>query len=142
MGRQYCTFLVAGLLCGIDAERVQEVLRDQPFTPVPLAPPSVLGLLNLRGNIVTAIDARCRLGMGHAPEGSGRTHMIVRSADETVSLVVDTEKEILDVDPARFETTPDTVPESLSRMLAGVYQLDGYLLAILDSDRVVSVAAS
>jgi purine-binding chemotaxis protein CheW len=141
MARRYCTFVVDGLLCGIDADRVQEILRDQPFTPVPLAPPGVLGLINLRGQIVTAVDARCRLGMGDAPQGAARTHVIVRSGDEAVSLVVDAEKEILEVDPATFEDTPDTVPEAMSRMLAGVHKLDGYLLAILDSDRVVSVAA-
>jgi purine-binding chemotaxis protein CheW len=142
MGHRYCTFIVDNLLCGIDADQVQEILHDQPFTPVPLAPPGVLGLINLRGQIITAVDARQRLGMGQAPEGTSRTHVIVRSGDEAVSLVVDAEREIVDADPATLEITPDTVSEITSSMLAGLYRLDGCLLAVLDPDRIVSVAAA
>ena len=70
----YCTFRVGGLLVGVDVERVQEVLHDPELTPVPLAHESVVGLLNLRGQIVTAIDARRRLGLtAAAPRSARRT---------------------------------------------------------------------
>jgi purine-binding chemotaxis protein CheW len=121
---------------------VQEILHDQPFTSVPLAPPGVLGLINLRGQILTAVDARQRLGLGRAPEGERQTHVIVRSGDEAVSLVVDHERDILDVGQASIEEIPDTVNETISRMLVGVCQLDDCILAVLDPDRIVSVVAA
>ena len=112
MPRRYCTFGVGGLLLGIDVERVQEVLRDQEITPVPLADPSVLGLLNLRGQIVTAIDARHRLGLAERTPGQSVAHVIVRCADEAVSLAVDVEDEVVAVDDEAYEHVPgDAQPE-------------------------------
>ena len=141
MPRRYCTFGVSGLLIGIDVERVQEVLRDQEITPVPLADPSVLGLLNLRGQIVTAIDARHRLGLAERTPGQSVAHVIVRSADEAVSLAVDVEDEVVAVDDEACEHVPATLSQTIGSMLAGIYKLDTALLLVLDTDLAVSVAA-
>ena len=141
MPRRYCTFGVGGLLLGIDVERVQEVLRDQEITPVPLADPSVLGLLNLRGQIVTAIDARHRLGLAERTAGQSVAHVIVRCADEAVSLAVDVEDEVVAVDDEAYEHVPDTLSQSIGSLLTGIYKLDAALLLVLDTDLAVSVAA-
>ena len=141
MPRRYCTFGVGGLLLGIDVERVQEVLRDQEITPVPLAHPSVLGLLNLRGQIVTAIDARHRLGLAERTPGQSVAHVIVRCDDEAVSLAVDVEDEVVAVDDEAYEPVPETVSRSIGSLLTGIYKLDAALLLVLDTDLAVTVAA-
>ena len=141
MPRRYCTFGVGGLLLGIDVERVQEVLRDQEITPVPLAHPSVLGLLNLRGQIVTAIDARHRLGLAERAAGQSVAHVIVRCAGEAVSLAVDVEDEVVAVDDETYEHVPDTLSQSIGSLLTGIYKLDAALLLVLDTDLATSVAA-
>ena len=141
MSRRYCTFGVSGLLLGIDIEQVQEVLRDQEITPVPLAQPGVLGLLNLRGQIVTAIDARQRLGLSERPPEGPVAHVIVRCADEAVSLAVDVEDEVVDVDDDAYEQVPETLSKSIRSHLTGVYKLDGALLLVLDANLALSAAA-
>jgi purine-binding chemotaxis protein CheW len=141
MARRYCTFGVGELLLGIDVDRVQEVLRDQEITPVPLADPSVLGLLNLRGQIVTAIDARHRLGLAERPAGQSVAHVIVRCADEAVSLAVDIEDEVVAVDDDAYEHVPETLSQSIGSLLTGVYKLDAALLLVLEVDLAVSVVA-
>jgi purine-binding chemotaxis protein CheW len=141
MPRRYCTFDVGGLLVGIEVERVQEVLRDQGITPVPLADPSVLGLLNLRGQIVTAVDVRHRFGLAERTPGQSVAHVIVRCADEAVSLAVDVEDEVVAVDDDAYEHVPETISQSIASLLTGVYKLDAALLLVLDTDLAVSVAA-
>ncbi|WP_300600701.1 chemotaxis protein CheW, partial [uncultured Nocardioides sp.] len=81
-----CTFWVDGLYFGLQVEHVQEVLRYQQLTVVPCAPDAVHGLINLRGQIVTALDLRCRLGLPPRPEGELPMNVIVRSRGEVVSL--------------------------------------------------------
>ena len=87
--RQYSTFTVGGLLLGLDVLNVQEVLRSQPFTRVPLAPPAVEGLLNLRGEIVTAVDLRKLLPAFAAHSGAEPMNVVVRYRHECISLQVD-----------------------------------------------------
>lgn len=141
MSRSFCTFGVSGLLLGIDIEQVQEVLRDQEITPVPLAQPGVLGLLNLRGQIITAIDARQRLGLAQRTPDLTIAHVIVRCADEAVSLAVDVEDEVVEVDDEAYEPVPETLSKSIRSLLTGVYKLDGALLLVLDADLALSAAA-
>ena len=135
---RYCTFGVNGLLLGIEIERVQEVLRDQEITPVPLAHDSVLGLLNLRGQIVPAIDARRRLGLAERSAGDPVVHVIVRCADEAVSLAVDVADEVVDVGDDRCEHVPETLSTSIRRLITGIYKLDAALLLVLDADLALS----
>jgi purine-binding chemotaxis protein CheW len=137
----YCTFSVADLLLGIDVKRIEEVLHDQQLTPVPLAPRSVLGLLNIRGQIVSAIDARRQLGLAERDADQAVAHIIVLSQGEPASLVVDAEGEVLDVETDAVEDLPETVDADLRRFLTGAYRLDDALLLLLDADMAVSVTA-
>jgi purine-binding chemotaxis protein CheW len=141
-GKQYCSFTVDELLIGIEVERVREILTDQEVTPVPLASTSVLGLLNLRGELMTVIDARRRLGLREG-DGGQAAHVIVLTAGEAVSLVVDAENEVVDVDPATAQDVPETVRPEVRTLLSEIYELaDGTLLLALDADRALSLIAT
>ena len=78
MSHQYCTFLLEGHLFGVPVAFVQEVLKEQEVTPVPMAPREVAGLINLRGQIVTTVDLRTRLDMTARPAGAGSVNVVVR----------------------------------------------------------------
>lgn len=131
--RLVCTFGLGGLRVGIDIARVREVVADPDVTPVPLAPISVAGLINLRGQILTVVDARTRLGLP-AADGDRTTHVIVEHAGEAVSVVVDSDDEVIDVTDADLEPVPTTVSEAIRRCASGSYQLSPGLLVVLDVD--------
>lgn len=141
--KRYCTFTVGDLRLGIEAERVREILLEQELTPVPRAHPSVLGLLNLRGRIVTAIDARHRLGLAARGPEEGIAHVITWGEGEAVSLVVDSEREVVEVDTGTRHQVPDTVRPEIRSLLNAVYEVDsGSLLLVLDPDRATSITTS
>ncbi len=104
--RQFCTFVVEGLVFGIQVEHVQEVLMHQEMTPVPLAPRTVRGLLNLRGQIVTAIEMRTRLGLRDRPADSLPTIVVVRVGEDIVSLLVDEIGDVVDIGADGVEPPP------------------------------------
>src|SRR3954454_16474957 len=106
---QYCTFTVDGHYFGVDVLRVQEVIRAQPMTRVPLAPPVVRGLINLRGQIVTAIDLRRRLGMPDRAADRPPVNVVVRTDDGAVSLLVDEIGDVIAPPEAAFERPPATL---------------------------------
>ncbi len=137
---QLCTFFVDSLFLGIEVEKVQEITRYQPMTRVPLAPAVVGGLINLRGQIVTAIDLRRRLDLSDRPAEMLPLNVIVRTADETASLLIDNIGDILEVDQDDFETAPDTFTSKVRPLIRGVYKLQGQLLLFLDVDKVVDFA--
>ena len=132
--RQLCTFQVDRLFFGVDVTRVQEVLRHQKMTPVPLAPPVVRGLINLRGQIVTAIDLRQRLGLSPLPDGQLPTNVIIRNDDGAVSLLVDEIGDVVDVDDVSFEAPPETLSQAAKALIKGVYKLHPQLLLLLNTD--------
>ena len=136
---QYATFVVGDLFFGIDVLRVQEVLRYQAMTRVPLAPPVAAGLINLRGQIVAALEMRRRLGL--PPRGSERLPMnlVLRTEEGPVSLLVDEIGDVLQLDPADFESTPDNLTPSARELVRGVYKLKDRLLLVLDPDRTLEV---
>ncbi len=138
---QTCTFRLDGRLYGIAVAHVQEILRRQPTTPVPLAEAAVEGLINLRGQIVTAIDLRRRLLLPERAEGASSVNVVVRTATGVVSLVVDEIGDVLDLPDADFEATPDTVSDQVRPFLKGVSKLTGHLLLLLDPERAVDPAA-
>lgn len=141
-GKQLITFRLAGHHFGIEVEKVQEVLRAQPMTRVPLALPMVVGLINLRGQIVTAIDLRRRLSLPERDANTSPLNVIVRTESESVSLLVDDIGEVITVDGASFEAVPATVPASTRELVTGVYKLPGRLLLVLDSQRAIFGALS
>jgi purine-binding chemotaxis protein CheW len=137
--QQFCTFLLDGYLFGVPVPEVQEVIRYQPMTPVPLAPSAVQGLINLRGQIVLAIDLRRRLSIGDRPRGESPVNVVVRTPDGAVSLLVDEIGDVIEVEASTFEIPPETLHGSVRATILGVYKLDGRLLHVLDKDKACQV---
>lgn len=155
-GRILCaTFQVGGLLMGIDVQHVQEVLRAQATTRVPRAPAAVQGLINLRGQIVTAIDMRRRLGL---PGGDGSPadragdfaasagasppmNVVIRTADGPLSLLVDEIGEVIEVYSGQYEDVPANLDARQTELLQGVYKLDADLLLLLEPERLAVLPA-
>jgi purine-binding chemotaxis protein CheW len=104
--RQYCTFFIDGRFFGLDVLKVQEIIRYQVMTRVPLARPVVRGLINLRGQIVTAIDLRRRLELGDRPDDQLPVNVVVHTEDGPVSLLVDEIGDVLEVPERDFEPPP------------------------------------
>lgn len=134
--RQVCTFWVNGFLFGIPATLVQEVIRFQPLTPVPLAPATVSGLINLRGQIVTTLNLRRMLDFTDGPQDAQPMNVVVRVRDSAVSLQVDEVGDVLDVDEGNFEAPPQTLLGRARTLLRGVYKLEGKLILMIDPDMV------
>ena len=138
MAHQYCTFRLGGHLFGVPVETVQEVLREQNLTKVPLAPEEVSGLINLRGQIVITVDLRERMGLPRREPGEETTNVVVRTSDDTVtSLLVDKIGDVLEPDLDRFEAPPDTVPARLRELVTRVCKLDKQLMLVLDTEKAV-----
>lgn len=131
------TFRVDGELFGVDALLVQEVSRYLELTPVPLAPPAVGGVMNLRGEVVTALDLRRLLGRPDRAEGAQPMNVVLRNEGGSVSLLVDDIESVEDVEDEAFEPIPDTVTGSAREFLSGAYKLPDGLLLTLDVSRVL-----
>jgi purine-binding chemotaxis protein CheW len=136
---QLSTFHVGKYLFGVDVSLVQEVVRLQQITPVPLAVPEIAGLINLRGEVLTAIDLRARLGMPPAEGGREPVNVVIRVDDEPVSLLVDEIGGVLEVSQVPFEQTPSTVHERVRDLLLGAYTLPERLLLALNARQVLDV---
>ena len=136
--QQICTFFVENQVFGVPVSQVQEVIRVQPITPVPLAPGVVEGMINLRGQIVIAIDLRRRLGL--SPRTSGDPmNVVVRTAAGAVSLLVDKIGDVVEVDESSFEPPPATVSLEDRQLIIGIYKLETSLLHVLDTEKVCQV---
>ena len=142
MAGELATFIIAGAHYGVDLFRVQEVLRGQARTPIPLAEPGVAGFINLRGQVVLSIDLRTRLGIEASPADPEPMMFVVRVDGEPISLLVDDVGDVIDVGGRRLEAPPDTLPSALREVILGVYQLEDSLLLVLDIDRVASAQDS
>jgi purine-binding chemotaxis protein CheW len=138
--RQFCTFLVDGYFFGIEVLRVQEVIRFQEMTRVPLASPVIQGLINLRGQIVTAIDLRRGLELSDRPQGSLPMNVVVRTSDGAVSLLVDEIGDVVNVDAEKFERPPETISGVTRKLVSGVYKLPERLLLVMDTDKTVNLS--
>lgn len=138
---QLSTFHVGKYLFGVDVSLVQEVVRLQLITPVPLAAPEIAGLINLRGEVLTAIDLRTRLGLPPADPGREPVNVVVRVDDEPVSLLVDEIGGVLEVSQVPFEQTPSTVDERVRDLLLGAYTLPDRLLLALNARQVLDVGS-
>ncbi len=137
---RYCTFHVKEMTVGLDVETVREVVRLSSITPVPLAAPEIRGLINLRGDIVTAIDLGVRFGIG--PVGIDErelTHVIIADDLGLLSLVVDRAGDVVEVDRDRYEDPPDTLRGEARRLIRGAFKLPDRLLLDLDLAHVVDV---
>ncbi|MGJ5672519.1 MAG: chemotaxis protein CheW [Nostochopsis sp.] len=148
MTEQFCTFFLNGIYFGIGVQYVQEVIRSQVITRIPLAPPDICGLINLRGQILTAIDLQQRLEMGESAMRSTTKlvdeaqgfHIVVCSDDEAVSLLVDKVGDVLEFTENTFQPPPATLKARIRQMLAGAYPLAEGFVLILDIEKILNQA--
>ena len=138
--QQFCTFFLDGHVFGTPVPKVQEVIQYQEMTRVPLAPDVISGMINLRGQIVAAIDLRRRLGLPNRPTGQLPMNVVVRTNDGAVSLLVDEIGDVIEVEESTLESPPETLQGFAREVVKGVYKLSGRLLLALDIDRVVDLA--
>ena len=139
--KQLCTFYVGEGYFGIPVEHVQEVVKPQPITPVPLAPKVIRGLINLRGQILTAIDLRYRLGLGDVGDQTKLMNVVVRTEESPVSFLVDEIGDVLDAEETAFETPPETLQGEMRELIEGAYKLEGRLLLALSTQRTINISS-
>jgi len=138
--RQLCTFFLEDLFFGVEVEKVQEVIRYQEMTRIPLAPEVIAGLINLRGQIVTAIDLRRQLQLPARTGEQLPMNVVIRREDGPISLLVDEIGDVVEVEEDSFENPPDTLESRRRDFLRGIYKLKEDLLLLLDTEKAVSVA--
>ncbi len=136
--QQFCTFYVDGQFFGVPVQQVQEVIRYQEMTRVPLVHRVIRGLINLRGQIVVAIDLRRRLNAPDRPDNQLPMNVVVRTADGAVSLLVDEIGDVLEVQEETFERPPETLQSVSRELVLGVHKLPNQLLLILDTEKAVN----
>ena len=139
--QQYCTFYLDGLFFGVEVEKVQEVIRFQEMTDIPRAPREVHGLINLRGQIVTAMDLRTRLELTEREQGVKPMNVVIRTVEGPMSLLVDEIADVLEVDEQIFERPPETIKGVARQLIRGIYKLEGCLLLILDTETAIRFGA-
>jgi purine-binding chemotaxis protein CheW len=133
--QQFCTFRLQGLLFGIPVEQVQEVIQHQEMTRVPLVPEVIRGLINLRGQIVMALDLRRRLQIEERPAALLPVNVVVRTQEGPISLLVDSIGDVVEADETTFEDPPQTLEADMRRFIAGVHKLDQGLMHVLKTER-------
>jgi purine-binding chemotaxis protein CheW len=135
--QQFCTFYLNDQCYGFDVLKVQEIVRSQPLTRVPLAHPMVRGLINLRGQIVTAIDLKECLGLPPSETSHEGINVVLHTDDGAVSLMVDEVGDVLELGDEQFETPPNTLLGPARKFILGVFKLTDQLLIILDPEQIV-----
>ncbi len=136
---EYVTAMIGGQLFGLPIVRVQDVFIPERLTRVPLAPPEIAGVLNLRGRIVTLVDLRRRFGLGQRENGVACMAIGVELRAEFYGLLIDSVGEVLKLDDAAREPNPINLDQRLARVSAGIHRLDGQLLIVVDVDRVLDI---
>jgi purine-binding chemotaxis protein CheW len=141
-GGDFVTFTIAGQLFGVPVLAVQDVLRPQAITRIPMAPPEILGSLNLRGRIVTVVDTRHRLGLPRAESNEQPMSIVVPHGDDLFSLAVDRVGEVLSLSPQNFEPNPATLDPAWREVANGIYRLKDELLVVIDVGRLLRLSAT
>ena len=137
---QFCTFFLERHCFGIDLLEVQEIIRFQPLTRVPLAPRALTGLINLRGQVVTAIDLRERLDLPPRPADEEPMNIVIRTPDGAVSFLVDRIGEVCPAETENFEPVPETLTGPVRDLVTGVQKLPDRLLLILDAIKAATLS--
>jgi len=140
--KQFCTFSLDGHCFGVNVLEVQEVFRYQEMTAVPLAPETITGLINLRGQIITAIDLRRFMKLNERDEEEMPMNIVVRTSEDVVSLLVDEIGDVQNVPQNLYEPPPENLHGPLRDLVKGVYKLQDKLLLILDTEKVVGEPAT
>jgi purine-binding chemotaxis protein CheW len=137
--QQFCTFFLDGLRFGVDVQKVQEVVPYQEMTRVPLAPPTVRGLLNLRGQIVTGLDLRRRLELPDREADRLPMNVVLRGEDSPVSFLVDEIGEVIEVAADAWERPPETLRGRVRELIRAVHPLPDGLLLVLDTAKTLDL---
>ena len=139
--QQICTFFLDGTYFGIEVEAVQEVIRQQPLTHIPLAAADICGLMNLRGQVIPVVDLPCRLGLRASAcsleQEQTSYNIIVNTAADVVSFIVDAVGDVLDCDRETFEPPPANLNAQMQFFLKGAYKLDQGFLLLLNTTKVL-----
>lgn len=133
----FATFNIDELYFGIDVNCVQEVSRYQDVTEIPLASKEIWGLISLRGQIVTSIDLRYKLGLEAFNREQRPMNIIIRDQDELTNILVDEIGDVLEVKSSIFEAAPQSLTEKQRELIKGVYKLEDRLLLVLDIEKVI-----
>ncbi len=139
--KQFCTFYLDNYCFGINVLEVQEVFRYQKITSMPLAPKVITGMINLRGQIITAVNLRLRLGMGPRPEDQVPMNIVIRTNGTVMDLLVDRIGDVMEISEDLFEQPPDTVQRAMRELVIGVYKLKNRLLMVLDTKKIAQFDA-
>ncbi len=140
--REYVTAMLADEMIGLPILQVQDVFVPQGVTRVPLAPPEIAGLVNLRGRIVTWVDLRCRLGIPPRDADAAMMAIGVEAGGESFGLLIDAIGEVLQLSDAEREPNPLHLDPRLARVSNGIHRLDGRLLMVIDVDRVLELEST
>ena len=135
---QLVTFRLQDEIYGINVMRVQEVLRVGEIAPVPGAPGYVLGIINLRGNVVTVTDARTRFGLPTSEIGDASRIIVIESDKQVVGILVDSVAEVVELRLSEVDTAPNVGNEESSRYIQGVASRDDELLIVVDIDKLLT----
>jgi purine-binding chemotaxis protein CheW len=135
---QWVTFRLADEIYGINVMQVQEVLRVSEIAPVPGAPHYVLGIINLRGNVVTVIDTRIRLGLATTEVTDSTRIVIIEGARHVVGILVDCVAEVVDLPMSQVESAPNVGSDESSKYIQGVASRDGELLILVDLNKMLT----
>jgi purine-binding chemotaxis protein CheW len=139
---EFVTVTIGDHLFGLPIARVQDVFVPDRLTRVPLAPPEVAGILNLRGRVVTAIDMRSRLDLGAQPAGQARLAIGIEFKGESYGLLVDSVGEVMRLRNDACEPKPANLDARLARVAAGIYRLEEQLMVVLDVDRLLDIKST
>jgi len=135
--KEYAIFKVGDISCGLEISSVREINRNLDFTRVRLAPDSVRGVVNLRGQIVTVTDLRRKFGLPSRDFDERTRIIVVRTDGEDIGLLVDSVSDIIPVSSDRMDQPPPHVRDAVGKYLSGVYKMEYRLVAILDVDRLL-----
>lgn len=138
--RQFCTFYLDHLLFGVESQKIQEVVGYRDLRPVPLVPPAISGLMNLRGQVVLAVELRKQLELSDRPANVTPVCLVVRTAGGEVCLLADEVGNVVEVEDQTFEPSPETLGPRLRSMILGVHKLEHRLMHVLDTDRACEIA--
>lgn len=135
---QFSTFWIDNKLYGVDIKMVQEITKSMSMTTVPLAPDYIKGLINLRGQISTAIGLRELLKIPNRDISHGEINVVCKDDSYLLSLIADEVGDVLELENSMFESTPETLSRDVSKFMNGVYKLQDGILSILDIKKIIS----
>ena len=134
---QFSTFWVDECLYGVNIKMVQEITKSMTVAEVPLAPDYIKGLINLRGQIATAVGLKELFKLKSTNSEEGKINVVCKSDSYLLSLIVDEVGDVLELEDSQFELTPETVSPEVSKFMSGVYKLPNNLVSVVDIQKII-----